>query len=220
MLKAAANLTRDLNAPKSAIYWADMLGSALLGYAALFAAMFVRPTWLAVGCGARRRARALSRRLVHPRADAHQEGRGEGLPLRLEPDRRRAAAGAELHVRGRPQPAPRQALLRDGRRPRISAAGADAPVDAAAVPDRRRAGADRHADPLRDPRAAVAAVRRSCGRSSSAAIRACRSIRSSSGRSPKASSRATGRGRRRRAASGRSRCWRWSRPASFRCAIS
>ena len=33
MLKAAANLTRDLNAPKSAIYWADMLGSALLGYA-------------------------------------------------------------------------------------------------------------------------------------------------------------------------------------------
>jgi len=51
MLKAAANLTRDLNAPKSAIYWADMLGSALLGYAALFAAMFLHPAWLAVGCG-------------------------------------------------------------------------------------------------------------------------------------------------------------------------
>jgi fatty acid desaturase len=51
MLKAAASLTRDLNAPNDAIYWADMLGSALLGYAALFAAMFVRPTWLAVGCG-------------------------------------------------------------------------------------------------------------------------------------------------------------------------
>jgi fatty acid desaturase len=51
MLKAAANLTRDLNAPSSAIYWADMLGSALLGYAGLFAAMFVRPSWLAVGCG-------------------------------------------------------------------------------------------------------------------------------------------------------------------------
>ena len=51
MLKAAANLTRDLNAPKSAIYWADMLGSALLGYAALFAAMFVKPAWLAVGVG-------------------------------------------------------------------------------------------------------------------------------------------------------------------------
>ena len=51
MLKAAANLTRDLNVPKSTIYWADMLGSALLGYAALFAAMLVRPTWFAVGCG-------------------------------------------------------------------------------------------------------------------------------------------------------------------------
>jgi len=51
MLKAAASLTRDLNAPKDAIYWADMLGSALLGYAGLFATMFVTPTWLAVGCG-------------------------------------------------------------------------------------------------------------------------------------------------------------------------
>src|SRR5512146_2638592 len=51
MLKAAANLTRDLNVPNSAIYWADMLGSALLGYATLFAAMFVYPSWVAIGCG-------------------------------------------------------------------------------------------------------------------------------------------------------------------------
>jgi fatty acid desaturase len=51
MLKAAAKLTRDLNAPSAAIYWADMLGSALLGYAALFAAMFVRPASFALGCG-------------------------------------------------------------------------------------------------------------------------------------------------------------------------
>jgi fatty acid desaturase len=51
MLKAAANLTRDLNVPSSAIYWADMLGSAALGYAALFAAMAVRPTWLAIAAG-------------------------------------------------------------------------------------------------------------------------------------------------------------------------
>jgi fatty acid desaturase len=51
MLKAAANLTRDLNAPNSSIYWADMLGSTLLGYGALFGAMFVKPTWLAVGLG-------------------------------------------------------------------------------------------------------------------------------------------------------------------------
>jgi len=50
MLKAAASLTRDLNAPNDAIYWADMLGSAMLGYAALFAAMLISPSWLAVGC--------------------------------------------------------------------------------------------------------------------------------------------------------------------------
>ena len=31
MLKAAASLTRDLNAPDARIYWADMLGSAVLG---------------------------------------------------------------------------------------------------------------------------------------------------------------------------------------------
>ena len=48
MLKAAANLTRDLNIPKAQIYWADMLGSALLGYCGLFAAMLVRPAWLAL----------------------------------------------------------------------------------------------------------------------------------------------------------------------------
>src|SRR3954452_25201685 len=51
MLKAAATLTRDLNQPKSAIYWVDMLGSAMLGYAALFAAMFVRSTPLALAAG-------------------------------------------------------------------------------------------------------------------------------------------------------------------------
>ncbi|HEY8433179.1 MAG TPA: fatty acid desaturase [Sphingomicrobium sp.] len=49
MLKAAANLTRELNVPSARIYWADMLGSALLGYAGMFAAMFVQPKWLAVG---------------------------------------------------------------------------------------------------------------------------------------------------------------------------
>ena len=51
MLKAAANLTRDLNVPKSAIYWADMLGSGLLGYAALLGAMFLRPSWIVVASG-------------------------------------------------------------------------------------------------------------------------------------------------------------------------
>ncbi len=49
MLKAAASLTRDLNVPKSSVYWADMLGSALLGYAALAGTIAAHETWLAVG---------------------------------------------------------------------------------------------------------------------------------------------------------------------------
>jgi fatty acid desaturase len=51
MLKAAASLTRDLNVPDAKIYWADMLGSALFGYAALLGAMVVQPAWLAAGIG-------------------------------------------------------------------------------------------------------------------------------------------------------------------------
>jgi len=44
MLKAAASLTRDLNVPSPAIYWADLLGSALLGYAALAATVMAPST--------------------------------------------------------------------------------------------------------------------------------------------------------------------------------
>ena len=44
MLKAAAGLTRELNQPNAAIYWADMLGSALLGYAALAATILAPST--------------------------------------------------------------------------------------------------------------------------------------------------------------------------------
>jgi len=51
MLKAAANLTRDLNVPNSAIYWADMLGSAALGYGALLGAMILKSTWFALASG-------------------------------------------------------------------------------------------------------------------------------------------------------------------------
>jgi fatty acid desaturase len=39
LLRAAAELTRDLNGANKALYWGDFLGSALLGYAALFAAV-------------------------------------------------------------------------------------------------------------------------------------------------------------------------------------
>lgn len=50
MLKAAANLTRDLNVPRPIVYWADMIGSALLGYAALFTAM-IASGWTALAAG-------------------------------------------------------------------------------------------------------------------------------------------------------------------------
>jgi fatty acid desaturase len=51
MLKAAAALTRDLNAPDARIYWADLIGSAMLGYAALFIAMTVGSTAIALAAG-------------------------------------------------------------------------------------------------------------------------------------------------------------------------
>lgn len=48
MLKAASELTRDLHAAKPAIYWADLLGSAGLGYGALAAAMLLPSTGWAI----------------------------------------------------------------------------------------------------------------------------------------------------------------------------
>lgn len=51
MLKAAADLTRDLNVARPSIYWADLIGSALLGYAGLFAAIFAGSTLFAAAAG-------------------------------------------------------------------------------------------------------------------------------------------------------------------------
>jgi fatty acid desaturase len=48
MLKAAANLTRDLNVARPAIYWGDLIASVLTGYGGLAAAMLVRSTPLAL----------------------------------------------------------------------------------------------------------------------------------------------------------------------------
>jgi fatty acid desaturase len=48
MLRAASELTRDLNAPKPSVYWADFLASAGVGYAALFGAIFASSTGLAI----------------------------------------------------------------------------------------------------------------------------------------------------------------------------
>lgn len=47
MIRAAAELTRDLTAPRPAIYWGDFLASAIIGYAALVAATLAPSTgWM------------------------------------------------------------------------------------------------------------------------------------------------------------------------------
>jgi fatty acid desaturase len=51
MLKAAADLTRDLNSPSALVYWSDLLLSALAGYAALAAAILVSSVPLALVAG-------------------------------------------------------------------------------------------------------------------------------------------------------------------------
>jgi fatty acid desaturase len=48
MIRAAAELTRDLTAPDPRIYWADFLLSALTGYAALAVAVVGGPLWLSI----------------------------------------------------------------------------------------------------------------------------------------------------------------------------
>jgi fatty acid desaturase len=51
MLRAAAELTRDLSTARPGIYWPDMIGSALVGYAALAGAILADDLWLALACG-------------------------------------------------------------------------------------------------------------------------------------------------------------------------
>src|SRR5690606_37967608 len=51
MLRTAAQLTRDLSEARPGIYWPDMVGSAVLGYAALAGAILAGSTWLALACG-------------------------------------------------------------------------------------------------------------------------------------------------------------------------
>jgi fatty acid desaturase len=49
MIRTAAELTRDLNAPSKAIYWGDFLGSAVVGYAALALAIGTPSTLVMAG---------------------------------------------------------------------------------------------------------------------------------------------------------------------------
>lgn len=52
LLRAAADLTRQLSTANPRIYWADFLASAVIGYAALIAAILVGPVGWAIACGA------------------------------------------------------------------------------------------------------------------------------------------------------------------------
>ena len=50
MMRAAAELTRDIGEARAAVYWPDMLGSAALGYGALAGSILLHPAWLAIAC--------------------------------------------------------------------------------------------------------------------------------------------------------------------------
>ena len=50
MLRAAAELTRDISAARPAIYWTDMLASALVGYGAMAGAILLANPWAAGAC--------------------------------------------------------------------------------------------------------------------------------------------------------------------------
>ena len=51
MLRAAVELTRDIAVARPEIYWPDMLGCAVLGYAALAGAIMVGNLWAALALG-------------------------------------------------------------------------------------------------------------------------------------------------------------------------
>lgn len=77
MLRAARDLTKDIEDHKPAIYWPDMIGSALVGYAALAGAILVDSTALAVMLGLVS-SLALYRALLFIHEISHF--RGEPLP--------------------------------------------------------------------------------------------------------------------------------------------
>jgi len=50
MLRAAAELTRDISTARDGIYWADLLASATVGYAALAGAILAQGLWAGLAC--------------------------------------------------------------------------------------------------------------------------------------------------------------------------
>ena len=91
MLRAAANLTRDLNVPDARIYWADLGVSALVGYGGLAVAMTAGSTLVAVAAAiiavlALYRAGSFIHELTHIKSGAVRGFRGTwnaiiGVPL-------------------------------------------------------------------------------------------------------------------------------------------
>ncbi len=51
MIRTAAKLTRDLNAPNAGIYWGDFMASVIVGYGALFAAIAAGSTGWMIAAG-------------------------------------------------------------------------------------------------------------------------------------------------------------------------
>ena len=131
MLRAAADLTRDLNVPDGA----DLLDRlARLGAGRLWRAGARRDDrrarWSMLVAGlvsilALFRAGSFIHELTHIK-----KGELRGFKLGWNLHRRHAAADPVLPLRGHPQPPPRQDPLRHGRGSRISAARADEAVDA------------------------------------------------------------------------------------------
>ncbi len=75
LIRTAAKVTRDLNTPKSAIYWADFLASVAVGYGSLAGAMLSQSTGLAIFLGlvailALYRAGSFIHELTHIRRNA------------------------------------------------------------------------------------------------------------------------------------------------------
>ena len=75
LIRTAAKVTRDLHGPRASIYWSDFLASVILGYAGLFAAIFVPSTGLAIISGivailALYRAGSFIHELTHVRRNA------------------------------------------------------------------------------------------------------------------------------------------------------
>jgi len=75
LIRTAAKLTRDLNAAKPVIYWADFLASTIIGYGSLLAAIFVQNLGVAIAFGlisivALYRAGSFIHELTHIRRNA------------------------------------------------------------------------------------------------------------------------------------------------------